>query len=110
MVGRNEKINYHLRWEQFNIFIDHTQRRLSTFDFDARIWLTLWRDADTSCRAHTAVNYLADRVGCSQSTVKRALRRLRNAGLVVLVKRGNQFVGFNEYELFGRMRQGGREA
>ena len=79
-----------------NRFLDRTARTLHPTA--ALVWLLLLRDERTGT-ASAAVADLARRAGVSVATVKRHLRTLRAAGLVVAVRRGRPTVGPTVYRL-----------
>ena len=55
---------------------------------DFAAWLVLFRHAKPDGPATASVADLARRAGCSESAMRRALKRLRAAGLVERIKRG----------------------
>jgi DNA-binding IclR family transcriptional regulator len=69
------------------------------------VWLLLWRDTRPDGLARTSQADLARRAGCDPSTVKRALRRLRAAGLLTTVCRGRINAGPSVYRVHGLARQ-----
>jgi predicted transcriptional regulator len=55
---------------------------------DFAAWLVLFRHAKPDGTATASVADLARRAGCCESAMRRALKRLRVAGLVERLKRG----------------------
>jgi len=62
-------------------------------------WLILYRHAKPNGTAKASVADLARRAGCCESTIKRALERLRRGGLVERVKRGTLAGGSSVWRL-----------
>jgi hypothetical protein len=87
------------RFGVLNQFVDVTMRGLS--DRAVRAWIVLYRDTKPNERVRTGYSDLARRMGCSISTVKRAIRELRQRGLVTVTRRGGPAVGPNEYRVVG---------
>ena len=73
------------RFAVFNAFIDFTAGTLKRAE--AMTWLVLYRDTRNGT-ARTAQADIARRIGSDTRTVKRAIRRLRAAGLVRIVWQG----------------------
>lgn len=71
------------RWRTLNTFVDVVARHLSPVEI--AVWMVLFRD----CRGDTvkaSQRNLAERSGAGERSVVRAMRRLRDAGLVEVVK------------------------
>lgn len=74
------------RFALLNAFIDGGLPRRTRAELAA--WLLLYRHAKPDGIVTASVADLARRTGCDESTMRRALKRLREAGLVERVKRG----------------------
>jgi Helix-turn-helix domain len=77
-----------LRFACLNCFIDSTLYRLSAAA--GLTWLVLFRGADPSRHVTMAQTDIAGRSGLNVRTVKRALRELRDLGLVKVVRMGTR--------------------
>lgn len=85
------------RFQVINDFVDNT---MQTLDFRASLaWLTLWRNTKPNGLAKIAMSDLARRMGCSKYTAKRAIKDLRDAGLLTLVARGSKGRSVSTYRL-----------
>jgi hypothetical protein len=62
-------------------------------------WFTLWRNTKPNGLARIAISDLARRMGCSQDTAKRAIKDLKNAGLLTVVGLGGKYRGVSTYRL-----------
>lgn len=84
------------RFAVLNAFIDCSMRELSRVELAA--WFILYRDTKrgTAC---TSQSDIARRTGCTVRAVQRALRRLIDRGLVVVVRRGRLNAGASVYRL-----------
>ena len=69
-------------------------------------WLVLFRHAKADGIATASAADLARRAGCSESAMRRALKRLRKAGLVERIKRGTLAGGPSVWRLLAP--EGGR--
>ena len=87
------------RFGVINAFVDFALRRV--LRSDAVVWLVLWRDTKPDGLARTSGADMARRTGLHVSTVKRAVRRLRRAGLLVVVRRGSLRSGPSVYRVRG---------
>jgi predicted ArsR family transcriptional regulator len=77
--------------------VDNT---MQTLDFRASLaWFTLWRNTKQDGLARIAISDLARRMGCSQDTAKRAIKDLKNAGLLTVVARGSKGRSVSTYRL-----------
>jgi Helix-turn-helix domain len=85
------------RFATINAFTDATLGQLCRAEI--AVWLILWRDTQPNGLARTSQADLARRAGCNVSTVKRALRRLGRARLVVVVRRGRIGKGPSTYRV-----------
>ncbi len=74
------------RFALLNAFIDGGLPRRTRAELAA--WLLLYRHAKPDGIVTASVADLARRTGCDESTIRRALKRLREAGLVERIKRG----------------------
>ncbi len=86
------------RFKVLNRFTDATMRKLS--DGAVRAWLILYRDTKPDGLAKTGYTDLARRMGCSVSKVKRAIRDLKQHGLLAVTRRGGPATGPNEYRVY----------
>ncbi len=84
------------RFDNINAFVDVTIRSLTRAE--ALIWLTIWRDTRHGY-ARTSYSSLAKTCGCRRATVTVALRRLREKGLIEIVRRGGRGIGANIYRV-----------
>ena len=85
------------RFQAINDFVDNTMK---TLDFRASLaWFTLWRNTKPNGLARIAMSDLARRMGCSQDTAKRAIKDLKNAGLLTVVELGGKHRGVSTYRL-----------
>jgi len=85
--GKPKRRNRSDRFEVFNYVIDVHQGSMPDADF--RVWVTLWRLADSKgmvARSHKALKELC---GIHRDTVKRSVRRLIKRKLLVLVESGS---------------------
>lgn len=74
------------RFAVLNAFVDYS---LANLDHPSRsVWLVLYRDTRPDGLARTAQADIARRIGMSVSTVKRAVRRLEELGLLFVAYRG----------------------
>lgn len=84
------------RFASINAFVDGSLRGLGRAPM--AVWIVLWRD-ERHGLSRTAISDLARRVGCSRSTVGRALASLKKLGLVTLVRPGGPLAGPNVYRV-----------
>lgn len=84
------------RFATLNAFIDFTAGTLNRADL--LVWLTLYRDTRDGTAATSQAD-IARRCGLSDRTVRRALDRLENAGLVKVVFRGGLRRGCSRYRV-----------
>jgi DNA-binding transcriptional ArsR family regulator len=84
------------RFAMLNNFIDFSMRKLGRSD--VTVWFVLFRDAKDGV-SHTGQKDIARRAGLSDRTVRRALDRLGNSGLLDVVKRGGLNRGVSSYRL-----------
>ncbi len=85
------------RFQAINDFVDNTMK---TLDFRASLaWFTLWRNTKPTGLARIAISDLARRMGCSRDTAKRAIKDLKNAGLLTVVAPGSMSRGVSTYRL-----------
>lgn len=85
------------RFNDINDFVDKTMRTLP--DRAARAWFVLWRDTKPDGLARTSQSDLARRMGVSPDTAKRAIKDLKDAGLVIVVALGSIARGPSVYRL-----------
>jgi hypothetical protein len=74
------------RFQVINDFVDNIMQTLESRA--ALAWFTLWRNTKPTGLAKIAMSDLARRMGCSKYTARRAIKDLRDAGLLTLVARG----------------------
>lgn len=86
------------RFAVLNTFVDCTLATLPRTD--ALVWLVLFRDSHGQT-AKSAQAYIAGRSGLCVRTVKAAIKRLRAAGLVDVVRRGGFRRGISVYKVYG---------
>jgi Mn-dependent DtxR family transcriptional regulator len=73
---------------------------MKTLDFRASLaWFTLWRNTKQDGLARIAISDLARRMGCSKYTAKRAIKDLKDAGLLTVVALGGKYRGVSTYRL-----------
>ena len=87
------------RFRMLNNFTDVTMRSLTPAQ--AMVWLVLFRDAKPNGLACTGQTDIACRTGLSLRSVKLGLRRLREMGLVIVVRRGRLNAGPSVYRVHG---------
>lgn len=85
------------RFAILNAFLDATLRHLTRTE--AAVWLLLFRDTKAEGLARTGQADLAKRAGCNVGTVKRALAKLADRGLLIVVRRGRIGAGPSIYRL-----------
>src|SRR5262245_26378046 len=85
------------RFQVINTFADFTLAGLDRAE--VAVWLLLWRDTRPDGLARTAQTDLARRAGCSTRTVRRALKSLERAGLVVVAYQGGLNRGLSVYRV-----------
>lgn len=85
------------RFTLLNTFVDFELAELGAVD--VAVWLVLYRDGQRDGTATTAVSDLMRRTGYGDAAVRRALRRLRDRGLIDRVKRGTLAGGPSIYRL-----------
>lgn len=86
------------RFKVLNTFVDHTMAGIP--GRDALAWLVLYRDTKPDGLARASVAHIARRMGCSRSTAKRSLSRLKALRLVEVVQQGGKDKGPNTYRVF----------
>jgi predicted transcriptional regulator len=84
------------RFRVLNDFVDFSLKELKRAEI--AVWLILYRDTRDGIAA-TGYNDLARRAGIDRRTVSRALRRLKQCGLVEAVYRGAQGRGVSRYRV-----------
>lgn len=87
------------RFLVLNQFVDGAMAGVK--DRDTKAWLVLYRDTKPNGLATASNGDIAKRMGCSLSTAKRALRRLRQQGFLEVVRRGGPTSGANAYRVHG---------
>jgi hypothetical protein len=85
------------RFHSINTFADFTLAGLNRAQI--AVWLLLWRDTKPNGLAKTSQADLARRAGTDPRTIKRAIRRLQEAGLLVVVHRGGLRCGPSTYRV-----------
>lgn len=86
----------HGRFQEFNQFVDDRLRECS--GSETKVWITLWRHTRNG-QASVARSRLCAATNLSPSTVKRAIRRLRNQGLLDVISRGGPSQGIATYRV-----------
>jgi hypothetical protein len=74
------------RFASINRFVDAHINELAPVD--ALTWAVLWRDTKYDGLARSSQESIAARIGVSTRTVKRSVRRLKDAKLLVIVREG----------------------
>jgi hypothetical protein len=92
------------RFAIINTFADFTLVGLSRAEI--AVWLILWRDTKGDGTARTSQADLARRAGSDVRTVRRALRQLQAAGLLIVVRRGSLARGASLYRVRGQPKEG----
>ena len=95
------------RFGEINSFVDVTLRELKRAELAA--WLVLWRDARSGTTT-TSLTDIAERGGMTRRMAIHAVNRLREMGLVRLVRKGNQTRGPNVYAIRPTVPTVGRKA
>jgi hypothetical protein len=85
------------RFRTINAFVDFTLAALDRAEI--AVWLILWRDTKKDGQAQTSQADLARRAGTNQRTVRRALKSLRQAGLLTVVYQGGLNRGLSVYRV-----------
>jgi hypothetical protein len=85
------------RFRVINNFADFTLAGLDRAEM--AVWLILWRDTRPDGLARTAQTDLARRAGCSTRSVRRALKSLQKAGLLLLAHQGGLNRGLSVYRV-----------
>jgi len=85
------------RFAVLNAFVDFALPLLGRAD--ALAWLVLYRDTKADGTTRTSIADIARRAGANASTIKRAIKRLRSLGLLVVVYRGSVNRGPSRYRI-----------
>ena len=85
-----------MRFEVLNAFVDFSLR--GTRPLDANVWFVLYRDVRDGV-ARTGQSDIARRAGCSVRTVRRAIARLVDQGLITVERQGSLRVGVSTYQV-----------
>jgi len=85
------------RFAVLNGFVDFTLRDLDRAEL--AVWLILYRDTKADGLVRTAQTDLARRAGVDVRTVRRAIGKLRDRGLLVVVNRGGLRRGVSTYRV-----------
>jgi hypothetical protein len=85
------------RFGVLNSFVDVTLRRVGPTA--AIVWFVLFRDAKPDGLARTAQTDIARRIGKTSRTVRSAVRKLEQLGLLMVVRRGRLNVGATVYRV-----------
>ncbi len=102
--GKLRRRNTADRFAVLNAFVDGGMAGLSKVE--ALTWLVLYRDTRNGT-ARTSRASIAARVGCSVKAVGNALARLRKAGLLIQVFKGEQEKGSSIYRVWPMPKQAG---
>lgn len=107
-TGRSTRRNSGHRSQRFTMFNTFVDRTLATLPrTDALVWLVLYRDAYGGT-ARSAQAYIAQRSGVCVRTVKTAIRRLIEAGLLEVVHQGGLNRGLSIYRVLPHRQAGDR--
>ena len=87
------------RFAVFNAFIDVAMRTVSTTE--AAVWFVLYRETKPNGVAKVSQRQIAEAVGVDERTVRRAIDRLRDLGLIEVARRGGIGRGPSSYRVFG---------
>jgi len=85
------------RWGLFNAFVDAGFHTLN--GSAAKVWLVLFRHADSSGRTCLSRNRIVDSTGLTTRTVRTAIQDLERSGWVKRVKRGMPSGGVSVFEI-----------
>ena len=85
------------RFAVFNAFADHSLPPRSRAEIV--VWLLLWRDTKPDGLARTSQADLARRAGIAERTVRRAIKSLRQVGLLSVAYRGGLRRGVSTYRI-----------
>lgn len=85
------------RFAVLNGFVDFTLRDLDRAEL--AVWLILYRDTKADGLVRTAQTDLARRAGVAVRTVRRAVGKLHDRGLLVVVNRGGLRRGVSTYRV-----------
>jgi hypothetical protein len=85
------------RFALLNAFVDFTLTGLTRNEI--AVWLLLYRDTKPDGTARTSQVDVARRAGTSERTIRRAIRRLENIGLLKVVHRGGFRRGLSRYRV-----------
>ncbi len=87
MIGPNKRGNINrLRWRLFNLMCDEHIPDIGPAGF--ALWAVLFRHAGKDGRARVSQGRLTGQTGLSIPTIKKHMRRLQDAGLVTVERRG----------------------
>jgi len=87
------------RFKMFNTFCDSAGIIHGLTAHDMVVWMILWRDTQKDGTACSAQAYIAKRCGCSSREVKRAIKRLKQCGLLSVIYQGGQNRGLSRYRV-----------
>jgi len=85
------------RFGMLNRFVDESMRTLD--GTAACVWFVLYRDTKRDGTTRTGQTDIARRVGCSVRSVRRAIRRLQDRDLLIVVRTGRLNVGPTIYRV-----------
>jgi DNA-binding transcriptional ArsR family regulator len=91
------------RFQAMNAFADHYTRLVDTTA--QVVWFILFRDVKSNGLATVSLQQIADRIGVHRRTVMRAVKQLKDAGLLTVVARGTTNHGPSIYRVHGRPRE-----
>lgn len=95
------------RFEMLNSFVDCQLAECTRAEL--AVWLVLYRDSRKGM-ACTAQSWIAKRANVDVRTVRTAIGKLKQRGLVDVVKKGGPSAGLAAYRVHGTPRKGGRHA
>lgn len=87
------------RFAVANAFADYGARRVDTTA--QAVWWIIWRETKPDGLARVSFGRLAECVGATRRTAVRAVKRLENAGLLTVVRRGSLRQGASTYRAHG---------
>ena len=94
---RNTKGKAGDRFAVVNAFLDFSAQHLGRAE--CLTWLSLWRDTKRDGVAATSQADIARRIGAHRGTVKRAIAKLVDAGLLTVARRGSLRRGASAYRV-----------
>ena len=87
------------RFKTMNEFVDFSARLVDTTA--QAVWMVLFREVKPSGVASVSFGQIAERTGVCRRTVIRAIKKLEEAKLVTVMKRGRLNEGPSKYQVHG---------